>query len=52
MNSENDGAKLVSAQGLGRLAFGLAMLFTIILVIMGIAGFQWPKWLLALATVF
>ena len=51
MNSEKPGANPVTAQRLGRLAFGLAMLFTLILVVMGITGFQRPKWLLALTTV-
>ncbi len=38
-------------QILGRLAFSLAVLSTIVLVIMGITGTPWPKWLLALTTV-
>ncbi|MDE2234387.1 MAG: hypothetical protein KGK44_02440 [Gammaproteobacteria bacterium] len=51
MNSEKHPGKPETAQRLGRLAFGLATLFTLILVIMGITGLQWPKWLLALTTV-
>jgi hypothetical protein len=40
-----------STQFLGRIAFGLAVLLTAILVTMGITGTQWPKWLLALTAV-
>ncbi|MGH8283560.1 MAG: hypothetical protein ACRESE_06900 [Gammaproteobacteria bacterium] len=31
--------------------FGIAVLITIVLVVMGITGTHWPKWLLALTTV-
>ncbi|MHB8403801.1 MAG: hypothetical protein ACYDCJ_00005 [Gammaproteobacteria bacterium] len=36
---------------LARLVFSLAVLFTVVLVVMGITGMHWPKWLLALTTV-
>jgi hypothetical protein len=35
----------------GRLVFILAILFTIILVVMGMTGVHWPKWLLAVAMI-
>jgi type IV secretory pathway VirB2 component (pilin) len=49
MSSNETDARVI--QFLGRVAFSLAVLFTIVLVIMGITGAHWPKWLLALTTI-
>jgi hypothetical protein len=38
-------------QFVGRLVFISAALITGILVIMGVTGMHWPKWLLALTTI-
>jgi hypothetical protein len=46
--SEND-SRL--RQSIARLVFITAALFTTILVIMGVTGVHWPKWLLALTTI-
>jgi len=45
-------AKTGKLQLLARLVFSAAVLFTLVLVVMGITGTHWPKWLLALTTVF
>lgn len=39
-------------QRLGLTVFTLAVLGTAAMITMGVLGIQWPKWLLALATVF
>ncbi len=36
----------------GRIAFLVALALTLFLVVMGITGTPWPKWLLALANIF
>lgn len=35
----------------GRIAFLIALVLTLILVIMGVTGTPWPRWLLALTNI-
>jgi len=46
--TETDGKP---SQLLGRLVFSVAVLLTAALIVMGITGTHWPKWLLALTTI-